>query len=96
MVVDLISFRVKADRVREFERHNEDWHRLMRRTRGFVTQSLMRNIERPGEFVATVRWVSRDYRDRFVAAEDAERRSLHQQGRDILEAPPVSVLLENL
>jgi heme-degrading monooxygenase HmoA len=96
MVVDLISFRVKHDRIREFERHNEDWLRLMRRTRGFVTQSLMRNVERPGEFVATVRWVSRDYRDRFVGADDAERRSLHQQGRDILEAPPVSVLLESL
>ena len=94
MVVDLISFRVKPDRVREFERHNEDWLRLMRRTRGFVTQSLMRNVDRPGEFVATVRWVSRDYRDRFVAVDDAERRALNQQGRDILEAPPVSVLLE--
>jgi len=96
MVVDLISFRVKPDRVREFERHNEDWLRLMRRTRGFVTQSLMRNVDRQGEFVATVRWVSRDYRDRFVAADDAERRTLNQQGRDILEGPPVSVLLESL
>ena len=96
MVVDLISFHVKPDRVREFERHNEDWLRLMRRTRGFVTQSLMRNVDRQGEFVATVRWVSRDYRDRFVAADDAERRTLHQQGRDILEGPPVSVLLESL
>lgn len=96
MVLDLISFRVKPDRVRDFERHTEDWLRLMRRTRGFVTQSLMRNVDHPGEFVATVRWVSRDYRDRFVAADDPERRTLHQQGREILEAPPVSVLLEGL
>jgi heme-degrading monooxygenase HmoA len=96
MVVDLVSFRVKPDRVHDFERHNEEWVRLMRRTRGFVTHSLMRNVERPGEFVATVRWVSRDYRDRFHAADDAERRALHQQGRDLLEAPPASVLLETL
>jgi heme-degrading monooxygenase HmoA len=96
MIVDLVTFRVKQDRIKEFERHNEEWLRVMRRTRGFVTQSLMRSIERPSEYLAAVRWVSRDFRDRFNAADDAERRALQQKARDLLDGPPTSVLLENV
>lgn len=96
MIVDLVTFRVKQDRVRDFEQHNEEWLRVMRRTRGFVTQTLMRNLERPSEYLAAVRWVSRDFRDRFNASEDAERRALQQKARDILDGPPTSVLLENV
>jgi quinol monooxygenase YgiN len=96
MIVDLVTFRVRQDRVQDFERHNDEWLRLMRRTRGFVTQSLMRNLDRPGEFLAAVRWVNRDYRDRFHSTDDAERRALQQKGRDILEDAPTSVLLENV
>jgi heme-degrading monooxygenase HmoA len=95
MIVDLVSFRVKQDRQQEFERHNEDWVRLMRRSRGFVTQRLMRRIDRPGEYVASVRWVNRDFRDRFHGADDAERRMLRQKAADLLEGPPDSVLLES-
>jgi len=95
MIVDLVTFRVKQDRLQEFERHNEEWVRLMRRARGFVTQKLMRRIDHPGEFMATVRWVNRDYRDRFHTADDAERRILRQKAADLLEGPPASVLLES-
>lgn len=96
MIIELVSFRVKPDRIPEFERHNEEWVRLMRRARGFVTQSLMRSVDRPGEFVAEVRWVSRDYRDRFHASDDADRRTLQTQARDILDAPPDSRLVESI
>jgi quinol monooxygenase YgiN len=95
MIVDLVSFRVKQDRLQEFERHNEEWVRLMRRSRGFVTQRLMRRIDRPGEYVAAVRWVNRDFRDRFHSADDSERRALRQKAADLLEGSPDSVLLEN-
>lgn len=95
MIVDLVTFRVKQDRVQDFERHNEEWLRLMRRSRGFVTQSLMRHLDRPGEYVAAVRWVNRDYRDRFHAAGDGERDALRQKAAEILEGPPASVLLES-
>ena len=96
MIVDLMTFRVKSDRVQEFERHNEEWVRLMRGTRGFVNQILMRSIERPAEFTAEVRWVNRDYRDRFFGADDPDRKALQQKSRDILDGAPSSVLLEHV
>ena len=94
MIVDLITFRIKADRGQDFEKHNEEWIRRMRRARGFVTQILMRNLERPEEFTAEVRWVNRDYRDRFNSSDDAERQALQQKARDLLDGAPKSVLLE--
>ena len=94
MIVDLVTFRVKQDRIAEFEKHNEEWVRMMRRARGFVTQILMRSLDRPGEFTAEVRWVNREYRDRFGSAEDSDRKALQQKARDLLEGPPQSVLFE--
>lgn len=95
MITDLVTFRVKQDRAKDFERHNDEWVRLMRRSRGFVTQTLMRRIDRPGEYLASVRWVNRDFRDRFHAADDAERAALKQKAAEILEGAPTSVLLES-
>lgn len=94
MIVDLVTFRVKADKAVEFERHCDDWNRQMRLARGFVTQHLMRRIDRPGEYLATVRWVNRDYRDRFHAASDPESQALRHKGGELLEAPPQSALYE--
>jgi len=42
-----------------------------------------------------VRWVSRDYRDRFHADSGAERQALRKKAEELLEGPPASVLLEN-
>lgn len=94
MVIDLITFRVKRGREIEFERHNEGWARLMRRSRGFISQVLMRNADDATEFRAEVRWTHRDYRDRFIALEDREASSLMQAGAELLERPPERVLLE--
>jgi len=96
MIVDLVTFRVKQDRVQEFERHNEDWVARMRHARGFVTHILMRNLERPQEYTAVVRWVNREYRDRFHGGDDPERATLQQRARDLLDGPPASVLLETI
>jgi quinol monooxygenase YgiN len=96
MIIDVVSFRVKPQRVQDFLRHNDEWVRLMRRARGFVTQALFRNLDRPGEYVAQVSWVNRDYRDRFHAGDDAERRALQDQGREFLEAAPSSTLVETV
>ena len=96
MIVDLVSFRVKTGRAQDFERHAEEWVRLMRRSRGFVTQDLMRSVDKPGEYLALVRWVSREYRDRFHAGEDAARQALQQKARELLEAPPASLLVEGV
>ena len=96
MIIELVSFRVKTDRIPEFERHNEEWVRLMRRARGFVTQTLMRSVDRPGEYTSEVRWVNRDYRDRFHAVDDVERQALHQRARELFEGPPDSRLVETV
>ncbi|HZN02445.1 MAG TPA: antibiotic biosynthesis monooxygenase [Candidatus Polarisedimenticolia bacterium] len=96
MIIELVSFRVKTDRIPDFERHNEEWVRLMRRARGYVTHSLMRSLDSPAEFTSEVRWVNRDYRDRFHAIDDAERRALHQNARDLFDGPPDSRLVETI
>ena len=65
MIVDLVTFRVKSGKEQEFEAQQQEWAALMRRARGFINQVLMRNLENPSEYQAEVRWVNRDYRDRF-------------------------------
>ena len=96
MIIDVVSFHVKPQRVQDFLRHNEEWVRLMRRARGFVTQTMFRSLDRPGEFVAQVSWVNRDYRDRFHTGDDADRRALQDQAREFLEAAPASNLVETV
>ncbi len=94
MVIDAITFKVRSGKEREFERHSENWTRVMRRSRGFISQVLMRNADDATEYRAEVRWTHRDYRDRFNAHEEREANSLMQAGADLLERPPERVLLE--
>ncbi len=94
MVIDLITFRVKKGKEKEFEMNQEEWVKLMRRARGFITQVLMRSSEDPAEFHAEVRWVNREYRDRFAAHEEKESKALVQKGASILDGPPAHRLLE--
>ena len=94
MVIDLVSFRVKKGKEKEFEMHQEEWVKLMRRARGFIAQVLMRNAEDPAEYHAEVRWVNREYRDHFSSHEDRESKSLVQKGLSILDGPPAHRLLE--
>ncbi len=94
MVVELITFRVRQGKHQEFERHSEDWVRLMRRSRGFVNHLLLRNTDDPTEYRAEVRWVSKEYRDRFNTNRDGESESLLKQSEAILEGPPTHCLLE--
>ena len=96
MIVDMVTFRVRPERIAEFEKHNEDWVRMMRRARGFITQVLMRSLDHPHEFTAEVRWVNREYRDRFNVADDPDRKALQQRAHDLLDGPPRSVLLESV
>jgi heme-degrading monooxygenase HmoA len=94
MVVDLVTFRVKSGRQADFERHCEDWARLLRRSRGFIGQVLLRNVEDPTEYRAEVRWVSREYRDRFAGRQDAETQALLKASATLLESAPGRTLLE--
>ena len=94
MVVDLEIYKVRKGKTREFEAHVADRLRLLRKTRGFITHSLMRNADDPEEYRSEVRWVSREYRDRFLARRDAEYRDLSEKAADFLEVPPARALLE--
>jgi len=94
MIVDLITFRVRSGKEQEFEVHQQEWVKLMRRSRGFINQVVLRSLDDPAEYHAEVRWVNRDYRDRFSAHEDRESKSLVQQGSAILDGPPTHRLLE--
>jgi len=94
MVVDQVTYRVRAGKEREFERLQDDWQGLMRRARGFITRTLMRNADDPAEYHAEARWVSREYRDRFAADPESDR--LQKKGATVLEGPPVNRLLEHL
>jgi len=94
MIVDLVTFRVKSGKEQEFEALHQDTLKLMRRSRGFISQVVLRNLEDPAEYHAEVRWVSKEYRDRFSARADGDSSALLQRGASILEGAPAHRLLE--
>jgi len=96
MIVDLVNFRVRSGKDQEFEALHQEWIKLMRGSRGFINQVMLRSVEEPGEFFAEIRWVNKDYRDRFSAHEDKESKALGQKSASILEGPPVHRLLESV
>ena len=63
--VCLWEFRVKGERVGEFERAygpEGDWVRLFRRADGYLGTELLRDAGEPGRFITVDRWRSRkDY-----------------------------------
>ena len=96
MIVDLVTFRVRSGKDQEFEAQQQEWIKLMRRSRGFITQVTLRSLEDPAEYLAEVRWVNKDYRDRFSAHEDKESKALVQKSASILEGSPLHRLLESV
>jgi heme-degrading monooxygenase HmoA len=96
MIVDQVTFRVKSGKEQEFEAQQQEWTALMRRARGFINQVLLRSLEDPAEYHAEVRWVNRDYRDRFSSQEDREGKALAQKRSALLDAPPSHRLLESI
>jgi len=94
MIVDLVTFRLKNGKEQEFETLNQDALKLMRKSRGFISQVMLRSLEDPAEYHAEVRWVSKEYRDRFIARSDSDTTALSQRGASILESAPAHRLLE--
>ncbi len=96
MIVDLVTFRVRSGKEQEFEAHQQEWMKLMHRSRGFINQVMLRSLEDPCEYHAEVRWVNKEYRDRFSAHEDKDSKALVQKSASILEGPPAHRLLESV
>jgi len=94
MIVEQTTFRLRKGKAREFEKHSDERLKRLRRSRGFVTQIMMRNADDPGEYRVELRWVSREYRDRFQAREESDGRALQQSFASLLESPPAHCLLE--
>ena len=94
MIVDFVTFRVRNGKEQEFEALHQDALRLMRMSRGFISQVMLRSLEDPAEYHAEVRWVSKEYRDRFSARADSDINALTQRGASILESAPAHRLLE--
>jgi len=94
MIVDQVTFRVKSGKEQEFESQQQEWIALMRRARGFISQVLLRSLENSAEYHAEVRWVNRDYRDRFNAQDDRENKALAQKRSALLDGAPSHSLLE--
>ena len=96
MVVEWVTFRVRQGKEQEFEVHHQEWIRRLRRTRGFIGETLLRSVDDPSEYHDEVRWVSRDYRDRFHSPDDREGRALAQKGHALFDGAPSTRLLEQV
>jgi len=94
MILDLVTFRVRTGKEQEFETMCQESLRLLRKSKGFISQVVLRSLEDPAEYQAEVRWVSKDYRDRFTARSDGDAATLQQKGAAILERAPSHRLLE--
>jgi heme-degrading monooxygenase HmoA len=94
MIVDLVTFRVRNGKEQEFEALHQENLRLMRRSRGFINQIMLRSLDDPLEYHAEIRWVSKDYLDRFSSQEGGASGPIQQKGSSVLEGPPTHRLLE--
>jgi heme-degrading monooxygenase HmoA len=94
MVVEQVTFRVRRGSEAEFEKDRQALHAALRRAQGFVALAWYRGAENAAEYVAAIRWASRDYRDRFAASDDPETVALRQRAAARLEGPPAARLLE--
>jgi len=96
MVVESVTYRVRPGREQEFEQHQAEWEPVLRRARGFITRSLMRNADDPLEYRAEVRWASRAYRDRFAAAEERDTAALRRKAAGLIDGTPAARLFEGV
>ena len=96
MVIEQITLRVKKEQQREFEKHNTEWVQLMRGSRGFVNQTLMRNMEDHTDYRAEIQWVSREYRDQFEASAEHDNKAIFQKRAGFLDGAPKHALLESV
>jgi len=95
VVVEIVTFRVRRGREEEFEKHQEERTRRLRRARGFVAMRVLRSAEGDGGYQAEVRWAGRDYRDRAIAP-GGPADAAGDLVDTILEGPPNRHLFEEI
>ncbi|MBI1799164.1 MAG: antibiotic biosynthesis monooxygenase [Candidatus Eisenbacteria bacterium] len=88
MLVIVWEYRVKRDRVEEFEtlyRPDGAWGDLFREAAGFVSVTLMKDLSDPARFVVADRWTSLAAYENFKRERAAEYAALSERGHRWIE-----------
>ena len=83
------EYEVHPDHVEEFEslyRPDGDWVALFRRSPGFVSTTLLRDLQDPHRFLVSDRWASVEAYDLLRSMHDHDYRALDERGRRLYRA----------
>lgn len=88
MLVIVWEFRVKAERVEDFEslyREDGAWAELFRESPGFISTTLMRDLRNPMRFLVADRWTSEELFEDFKRTHGARYDALDERCRRLTE-----------
>ena len=88
MLVLVWEYRVRPERGEDFEsfyRPDGPWGQLFRNTPGFVSVTLMKDLNDSGRFLVADRWTSEAVYEEFKREHPAEYASLSARGRRLYE-----------
>ncbi len=88
MLVMVWEYRVRPERAEEFEtlyRPDGAWGELLRTAPGFVSITLMKDLNDPGRFLVADRWTSERSFEDFKLAHAAAYADLSARGRRLYE-----------
>lgn len=83
MLVIVWEYMARPDRLEEFEslyRPDGPWVELFKKSPGFVSTTLMRDVKNPNRFVIADRWNSEESYEAFKQDFAAEYQSLSERG----------------
>ena len=88
MLVIVWEYRVRPERAEDFEalyRPDGQWADLFRNAPGFVSVTLMKDLNDPNRFLIADRWTSETSYDEFKRAHIDEYNALSARGRRLYE-----------
>ena len=88
MLVVVWEYRVKAERVGEFEsfyRPDGPWGELFRGSPAFISTTLMRDLRNSRRFMVADRWTSETVYEEFKRERVADWESLSERGRRLYD-----------
>lgn len=88
MLVIVWEYRVKADRIEDFEsfyRPDGPWTGLFRKGPGFVSTTLMKDLRDPLRYIVADRWTGERLYDEFRQANQRAYDELSDRGHRLIE-----------
>lgn len=88
MLLLLWEYRVRHERIEEFEalyRPDGPWGELFRNAPGFVSVTLLKDLNEPSRFLVSDRWTSESAYEDFRRTHAAEYAALSARGRRLYE-----------